>query len=377
MFLKRLAVVAAVVAMGALAPRPAHAQSSALPPDADKRLLWQLGEDFTILESDHFLVYYNTSEEFARHRRMLFEKLHDVYSESFEKIGMDLRENAPRLTVVLLDTEPQFRKFVGEPNMTGVAGLYFLDDNRIVFYDANTDATYRSNKAQISSVTAQLSALLRQARSVRNRADKLKIRRVIGGLRKELRECEDAMDGVIANQNVAVTIHEASHALSFNLGPFRLGEAPPPRWLAEGVATFFETPRVGQWRGAARFNADRFLAYKAARDAVKLPTLRDILTNQNILLEARTVEAAYGAAWSLFYFLYHEHPDACGEILSTFREPLEIEDRDAYSNQVVADFERIMERSLEQVRVEWHDYMDACEEKFAADIEGWERAQDF
>ena len=377
MFLKRLAVVAVVAVVAAVAPRPACAQSSALPPDADKRLVWRLGEDFTILESDHFLVYYNTSEEFARHRRMLFEKLHDVYSESFEKIGMALRENAPRLTVVLLDTEPQFRKFVGEPNMTGVAGLYFLDDNRIVFYDANTDATYRSNKAQISSVTAQLSALLRQARSVRNRADKLRIRRVVGGLRKELRECEEAMDGVIANQNVAVTIHEASHALSFNLGPFRLGEDLPPRWLAEGLATFFETPRVGQWRGAARFNADRFLAYKAARDAVKLPTLREILTNQNILLEARTIEAAYGAAWSLFYFLYHEHPDACGEILSTFREPLEIEDRDAYSNQVVADFERIMERSLEQVRVEWHDYMDACEEKFAADIEGWERAQDF
>ena len=56
---------------------------------------------------------------------------------------------------------------------------------------------------------------------------------------------------------------------------------------------------------------------------------------------------------------------------------MEIADRDAHSNQVVADFERIMGGSLEEVRVEWHDYMDACEEEFAADIEGWERAQDF
>ena len=200
----------------------------------------------------------------------------------------------------------------------------------------------------------------------------------MGKYQKQFKTHERRLDGLIANQNVAVTIHEATHALSFNLGPLD-HETRPPRWLAEGIATFFETPRVGKWRGAARFNAQRFLAYKTARDADGLPSLQEILTDEGILLRSETTDAAYGAVWSLFYFLYHEHPDACADILQRFREP-SARPTDAagvseHARKTLVDFEAAMGSPPDDVASEWHAYMDQCEETFARDIEGWQRSQ--
>ncbi|MFH0965565.1 MAG: DUF1570 domain-containing protein [Planctomycetota bacterium] len=348
-----------------------------LPRDADKELLSALGESFEIHPTKHFLIYCNTTRVFTLNRALLFEKLYEVYDETLEQIGLKLRTSGGRLTVLLFEDGQAFRKYLGGEVPPGVGGVYMQDRNQIVFFDANSDPEYLETKAILSAVSEELRGIRRVITGIRHPTAKLRYTRIIGKYQQEIKSYEDKLEGLIANSNVAVTIHEATHALSFNLGPFDLASRPP-RWLAEGMATFFETPRVGRWRGAARFNAPRFIAYREAKKDGKLPPLSAIVTNEKLLMQGETVEAAYGASWSLFYFLYHQHPSGCAEMLQTLRVPTEPPADDAEKTSraeaLTRSFETTVGQPLDVVETEWHTYMLSCAEEFARDIEGWERS---
>ena len=359
---------------------PSHAarRRPGLPRDADTELLEALGDDFEVLPTKHFLIYYDTTESFARHRRFLLENLREVYSESFEKIGVEILKSHKRLAVILFDTEDGFKTFLNSPDLEWAAGVYVLGPNHVVFFDGSTDPEYLEAKKQIRLHTGELLKMRRQLRQLRNAVRKGQYTRLISSRQKRIKGLERKLDGIIKNQNVSVTIHEAAHQLCFNLGPFDR-ETFPPRWLCEGAATFFETPRMGQWRGAARFNAPRYVAYESARKEGKIASLERILTDESVLLDAEEVDGGYGAVWSVFYFLYNEYGDACADILRTFRSPADgiPEDdpaRAEYNKTVLDDFERILGKPVTEVEAEWHAYMDRCAKDFERDIEGWERS---
>ena len=356
-------------------PLTASAQAPApLPRDADEHLLAELGERFVVMPSAHFLIYYDTTEIFARQRSRLFEQLHDTYAHTFDQIHVELRKSTGRLAVILFEDEEGFKQHLGLEGETRIAGVYNQETNRIVFYDANSDPDYLHVKALVRAISQELLAIRREINQIRHPTAKLRYVRLIGGHQKELAAYERKLDEMIANQNVAITIHESTHALTFNLGPFE-PDAKPPRWLAEGVATLFETPRLGRWRGAARFNAPRYLAYRDARMNGELPSLRKLLTQPDLLLRTDTVDAAYGASWAFFYFLYHVHPDPCADMLQTLREP-DTTSPDAPSSpaddNIVSDLELLVGRSVDLLEEDWHAFMDALAREFKSDIEGWQ-----
>jgi len=359
------------------APCPAAEKSAPLPRDADKELLETLGDDFHIQPTKHFLIYYNTTLNFARHRRLLFGKLHEVYAATFEKIGIEIRRPAKRLTVILFETPEGFDNFIGGQAMKWASGVFLQEQNQVVFFDGNSDPDYLRIKEVLQHNSAELLKIRRAIRGIRDPVANLRFTRIIAGHQKEVKTLERKLNGMIDNQNIAVTIHEAVHQLSFNLGPLEI-DTRPPRWLAEGIATFFETPRMGRWRGAARFNAHRYIAYEDARSADSLPSLETVLTDQSILIHPDKVDAGYGAVWSLFYFLYNEHPEACADICRTFRVPKDDPENESeikqLRQQTLDDFHTALARPLDEIETLWHDFMDLCADEFKNDIDGWRRA---
>lgn len=348
-----------------------------MPRDADEELLAELGDGFQILPTKHFLIYYNTTPNFAKRRRLLFDKLHKVYAETFEKIDTEIRKPKKRLTVILFETPEGFQNYLADEAMKWAAGVYMQEENQVVFFDGNSDPEYLKIKEVLGYYSGELLKVRRVVRQIRHPTAKLRYTRIIGGYQKEVKTLEKKLDGMIDNQNVAVTIHEATHQLSFNLGPLER-DTRPPRWLAEGIATFFETPRMGRWRGADRFNAQRYIAYEDARTAEALSTLEEVLTDESLLFDPEKVDAGYGAVWSLFYFLYQEHPEACAEICGTFRVPEELpedeSEMETLHQQSLDDFERILGGSLDEIETQWHAFMDDCAEQFKNDIAGWRRS---
>ena len=120
------------------------------------------------------------------------------------------------------------------------------------------------------------------------------------------------------HQNASTIIHEATHQTAYNTG-IHNRFAPPPKWVAEGLATMFEAPGVwnaGHHRDrSTRINRGRladFQRYLSRRPRGSLAAFvqSDALFQQDAL-------AAYAEAWALTFFLAESHPRQYREYLAT------------------------------------------------------------
>jgi hypothetical protein len=100
--------------------------------------------------------------------------------------------------------------------------------------------------------------------------------------------------------------HEAAHQLAFNSGLQKRG-VMYPFWVAEGLATGFETDsRLGP--GAINRIRCRYLL--SARREGSLAPLSEFLVQVDVPLENTPgVRASYGQAWGVFHYLFTRHPD--------------------------------------------------------------------
>lgn len=111
-------------------------------------------------------------------------------------------------------------------------------------------------------------------------------------------------------QNATVIIHEATHQTAFNTG-IHNRYAPPPLWVAEGLATMFEAPGVYDSRyhtqRSDRVNRGRLQQFRQIVAAKHRPeVLRSIVASDDLF---RThAAAAYAEAWALSFFLVETRP---------------------------------------------------------------------
>ena len=64
-----------------------------------------------------------------------------------------------------------------------------------------------------------------------------------------------------ANLDIEVVSHEATHHMAGNTG-LMPPTAPVPVWAAEGLATYFESPKEAAWSGIGTVNAERLSMYR-------------------------------------------------------------------------------------------------------------------
>ncbi len=239
-----------------------------------ERLKKELGAEFLSLETEHFVIVYNTSETYARWVGDLYEKLYKTFHKYWDR-QIELRE--PRLPMVALvfrsrEAYLQFaRPEVGDM-ANDMVGYYHLQTNRIVSFDI-TGIQGLAQPGQRIASREMLMQLFAQP---------------------------------LAERTVATVVHEAVHQIAYNCG-LQVRLADNPKWVSEGMAMFFEVPDAKSnvlWGTIGKvnpFQLVQFRKFMANRPADSLTTL--ISDDSRFSGASEDVRAAYAESWALTYYL--------------------------------------------------------------------------
>lgn len=221
----------------------------------------------------HYVLLHNTSDVYARWVAQLFERLHRGFYNYWKSQRIKLEEPRFPLVALVFRDKASYLQFaereVGK-SASAMIGYYNLKTNRMVTYDLTGIGNALPSGARLP--TSQ------------------DINRILA--RPE------------AERTVATIVHEAVHQISYNSG-LQVRLADNPKWLSEGMATFFESPdlksRAGWAMGQVNYhNLALFRQYLRTRPADSLTTL---LCNDVRFDSGATAGQAYAESWAFTYFL--------------------------------------------------------------------------
>ncbi len=234
-------------------------------------LLRELGTGLEVSGTGHYLVVHRPQQGDGWGERL--EGLYRSFVRYFGVRGLRPAEPPLPLVAVVCQDRAEFVRYAQghwQSLPAGAIGFYDLKSNRIVVYD-------------------------------------------MGG----------AGPSAAWQQNASVLIHEATHQTAFNTGVHsRL--APPPLWLAEGLATLFEAPGVfdsdGHPQAAQRINRGRFGQFQLLRPRHRPEWLRQMIAGDDFF--RRDAARAYAEAWALTFYLTEREPQKYARYLAaTARRP--------------------------------------------------------
>jgi len=221
-------------------------------------LLRTVGEEYEVTGSSHYLVAHPRGQRDKWAQR--FEDLYRSFVHYFSVRGFAPVEPPFPLLGIVCKDQADFRRYASEQTeavSAGVVGAYGLISNRIILYDMQAD--------------------------------------------------EDSPGW---QENAAVIIHEATHQTAFNTG-VHSRYAPPPLWVAEGLATMFEAPGVYDprhfTRQSDRINRGRLLAFKRSVEPSHRPESLEAMIASDRRFQTQPAEA-YAEAWALSFYLVETQP---------------------------------------------------------------------
>jgi hypothetical protein len=256
--------------------------------------------------SEHFLLMHNlpaskrvgSKATRARERLDIMEKVYKAYLAFFWSRGMELAPPKERLHIVLFEREDEFKENANEENPSSASANGYFDRKKNVsfFYEFRGTPEFRSQKKDVQSLID-----VGKERNVANRGDFVRLGKALN-VALEI-GCEQA--------DVKVCSHEITHHLSQNTGlmPFNLAI---PLWMAEGFATYFESPRDAQWSGIGAVNEERLAFYRKARRSNHAHCNVKSIVTDRIWHEAKTKPEklnAYSVTWAFTHFLMERHFD--------------------------------------------------------------------
>ena len=260
----------------------ANDSEALVPLDKDQlaeRLLDEMGPNFQVHDSTHYVVVFNTTRTYAKWCSSLLERLQKAFIAYWKKKGCDVHPpTSPLAVLVFSDRDSYLRYAKKELGAAGgnAIGYYSLFTNRIVMYDLTGMQELR-RQASNRGTKHDITALLNQR---------------------------------AAQPLVATIVHEATHQISYNCG-LQTRLADNPAWLSEGLAMFFETPDLKSsrsWTGIGNINYSRWDLFRQNFNAGKEKNLEALIANDDRIHNPRSAVDAYAASWAWTYFLITWHP---------------------------------------------------------------------
>ncbi len=304
--------------------------------------------------SDHFLLLHDTSDEKdkrsqktrADERLELLETVFSSFLLKFSLEGYDLEVPKERLKVVLFAEKDDYLRFVEllGPNLSKASGFYDRKNNISVFYDQGTDESFESLYRLNQELQGQKKSLVKDrapgARDVVRLADTIQL------LTEVARE----------NLDIEVVTHEATHHMASNTG-LMPGEAPVPLWAAEGLATYFESPKDAAWSGIGAVNEERLEWYRELEGDREHSNIDFIVSDRVFRLAGShgSTLHAYGQAWALTHFLMDQHFD---KLIKWYKliaaKPA---DKPLSADELQATFDEVFGKDKSELDLEWRKYM--------------------
>lgn len=265
------------------------------------RLLEELRDGFSVFQTQHYVVAYNSSEEHARQVAALFEQLYRGFFAFWKNQRWDLPEPRFPLVAVVLRDHASFldhaRAEIGE-TADSVIGYYHLSSNRMTTFNVPN-----------------------------------------------------------WERNVATIIHEATHQLAYNCG-LQKRFADNPMWVSEGLATFFESPDLrnpGRWRSIGRVNQVNLMRWRKYVGNRPQESLTTLLADDTRYRNAATASDAYAEGWALTYFLIRTRRSEYVDYLKQLSAGKPLAERT--QRQRIEMFEQAMGTTLVELDKEFVEYM--------------------
>ena len=278
----------------------------ATPPELEKRLLKELGSkfknaNFAVHRTQHYLIVYNSSDDYAERVGGLFESLYRAFFTYWKNQRWELSEpRFPMVAIVLKDHDSFLtygRSDIGDA-VNSMIGYYNLTSNRMATFNVPN-----------------------------------------------------------WERNVSTIIHEATHQLAYNCG-LQKRFADNPMWVSEGLAMFFESPDMrhpGKWRGIGRVNRTNLSRWKKYQRQRPSDSLATLLTVDDRYRKRSDANAAYGEGWALTYFLLRTKRKQYIDYLQHLSKgkPLAVQS----PRQRIEDFETAMGDSLATIDQKFVKFM--------------------
>lgn len=287
------------------------------------RRLLEEHDGFKLHETNHYLICYNTSPDYAKWVGSLYERLYDGFYNFWTKKGLKLRDPELPLVAVVFDTRDSYSVFAREElgdSVGSIIGYYSLRSNQVTMYD----------------LTGLEGLGLKGAKAER--------------IKTLLTRPE-------AERNVATIVHEATHQLAFNSG-MQTRYADIPFWVSEGLAVYFETPDLESktgWKKIGAVNQHNRLQFARYLPQRPANSLESLLTDDKRFRDPSTAPNAYAEAWAFNYYLLKRRSDDYSKYLQSLTKLealVALEPR-----QRVALFKAAFGDDLSRLEADWLKFM--------------------
>lgn len=268
------------------------------------RSLVKGGEGMRIEKSPHFLLMTDTPEKPAKgkkknraqERLALLEKVYESFVLLFHAQDVELDIPRERMMVVLFNNKEDFKNYAENlsPSLASAEGFWSPTTNVSYFFDYGTSEQFEFLK----SAMAELKKLEADAKRARD-PETIRYVKVLDLLMEVERE----------NSDVSVVSHECCHQMAGNTGLFPR-HVDNPRWVHEGLATYFEAPSGGTWAGIGAVSTERLVYYRMLLERQKEFSKVDVVVSDALFEKAGnsyTILQGYAQAWALTHFLFEKH----------------------------------------------------------------------
>ncbi|MDP7017091.1 MAG: DUF1570 domain-containing protein [Pirellulaceae bacterium] len=243
--------------------------------------------DMKFTRSRHFVLIHDTPDEKqgrgrksrAEQRLELLETVYQSFLMKFCLEGVELDVPKEHLMVVLFSEQADYLRFVNliGPQLKSTSGFYHRIENISVFFDQGTDDTFKV----LYEMNRELQAA--KAKAIKARA---------AGTR-DLVRFADTLHLLTQlshkNSDIEVVSHEATHHMAGNTG-LMPPTSPIPVWAAEGLATYFESPKEAAWSGIGAVNTQRLNWYRELEPNKRFSNI-DFIVSDNIFTLSASHEA--------------------------------------------------------------------------------------
>lgn len=285
-----------------------------LPPDPDlaAELLDLVGDGFSIQETDHFTIAYDTDRVTLTALTGRAEGTFKAFWEFCDALGVPVHPPERRMGIVLFDSYENYARHCAGAggNASVMAGFYDHRTNLASFCNMLAQPALQGIVVQLDRVRAMLSEDLPSAQKRH--------------LRRQLTSLQAQLDAAVARFNRLVIQHEVAHQVGHNIGVHVRGAYNPP-WFVEGLACQFEVAQSRSASGVARTNHARLADFRsalgldaanqkctdqhidAALEDGRLIPLRQLVSSADVFaVEPERQLLRYAQAWSLVYYLQRE-----------------------------------------------------------------------
>lgn len=275
---------------------------------------------FREYESPHFIVLSDAAPDDVARLQQRLERAYDEFQRFCRRTRLEPEPLRHKLVTVLFAERTAYRAFAREQDAVTdptVAGYYAPSHDRAVFYDARTNPSVIDAERALEDMRDDLESLSRRAADEKGHASE--VRSHLANYEAHYRRERAKLERFVRQVEAATTVHEAIHQLLYHTG-IQSRRLEYPVWLAEGLATTFETDDTALSFGPDRTYGPRQRAFIELLDADRLMPLEALISITPPAL-ARSADAKdiYHQSYALTRWLLKRRPEGMRDYLERLR----------------------------------------------------------